>query len=80
MAVGTPVVATNIGNLAEIIDNEKSGILVTPNDEKAIISNITRISSDLAFRSRIVTEAREKAKKFSIENTLNCRIEQIQTP
>ena len=32
MAAGVPVVTTNIGNLSEIIDNEKTGILVTPDD------------------------------------------------
>jgi len=76
MASGTPVVATNIGNLAEIIDNEKSGILVIPDDKKAIASNVTRLSSDLVFRSKIISEAKEKAKQFTIENNLNKLIEQ----
>ncbi|MEK7501446.1 MAG: glycosyltransferase family 4 protein [Patescibacteria group bacterium] len=80
MAVGTPVITTNIGNLAEIIDNERSGILIAPNDEQVIITNIKRLSYDLAFRNRIVVEAKEKVKIFSIENTLNSLIEQMQKP
>lgn len=71
MAAGTPVVTTNIGNLPEIIDNGKSGILVTPNNGKSIISSIVRLSSDKNFRDQIVTEAQKKSLQFSIENTLN---------
>jgi glycosyltransferase involved in cell wall biosynthesis len=77
MAAGTPVIATNIGNLAEIIDNDKNGILIAPNDEKAIVSNIIRLSSNPVLRKNIVVEAKEKAKQFSIENTLNNIIELI---
>ena len=71
MAAGTPVITTNIGNLPEIIHNGKSGILVTPNDEKAIISSIVRLSSDKNFRNQIVAEALKKSLQFSIEETLN---------
>ena len=71
MAAGVPVVTTNIGNLPEIIDSGKSGILVAPNDEETIILSITHLSSDATFRERIIVEARKKSQQFSIENTLN---------
>ncbi|MFH1170788.1 MAG: glycosyltransferase family 4 protein [Candidatus Vogelbacteria bacterium] len=71
MAAGTPVITTNIGNLSEIIDNGKSGILITLNDGKALVSSIEHLSSDKIFREKIITEARKKSQQFSIENTLN---------
>ena len=71
MAAGTPVVTTNIGNLPEIIDDGKSGILVTPNDEQSLISAIRHLSSDKLFREKIITEALRKSRQFSIENTLD---------
>lgn len=71
MVAGTPVVTTNIGNLPEIIDNGKSGILVTPNDGNAIISSIKRLSLDKNLRDKIITKALVKSRQFSIENTLN---------
>lgn len=71
MMIGIPVVTTNIGNLTEIINNGESGILVTPNDEKALIFNIERLLSDKIFREQIITKARKKSQQFSIENTLN---------
>ena len=71
MAIGIPVITTNIGNLSEIIDNGKSGILVTPNDGNSIILNVKRLSSDKNLRDKIITEARRKSQQFSIDNTLN---------
>ena len=69
MAAGVPVITTNVGNLAEIVDDGKSGILVAPNDERAILEAIEKLSNP-AFRESIIREAQEKAKKFSIENTI----------
>ncbi|MDQ5893195.1 MAG: hypothetical protein QG640_206, partial [Patescibacteria group bacterium] len=69
MAAGVPVITTNVGNLAEIVDDGKNGILVAPNDEKAILAAIEKLSHP-AFRESVLREALEKAKKFSIENTI----------
>ena len=71
MAAGTPVVTTNIGNLSEIIDNGKSGILITPNNEKTLIHSIKHLSSNKIFRDRTIIEAQKKSQQFSIENTVD---------
>jgi glycosyltransferase involved in cell wall biosynthesis len=71
MAAGTPVIATNIGNLAEIVNDEGSGLLVAPDDVPAIVSSINRLSSDKGLRARLVAEAKKKAAQFSIERTLD---------
>ena len=71
MAAGTPVITTNIGNLSEIIDSGKSGILVTPDNEEEFIFNIKLISSNKVLRQRIINEALKKSEQFSIQNTLN---------
>ncbi len=71
MHAGTPIVSTNIGNISEIIDDGKEGILVTPNDQNALCGSIEKIIDNDSFRSKIVTQAKEKLKMFSIENTLD---------
>jgi glycosyltransferase involved in cell wall biosynthesis len=68
MAMGTPVITTNIGNLGEIIENGKEGILVTPDDKKAIMEAMENISLN---RNQILEEAKIKSRRFSIENTLD---------
>lgn len=71
MAAGTPVITTNIGNLREIIDDGESGILLDPNDKHAITEAVRRVSEDRELRKKIVHNALEKAKQFSIMNTVN---------
>jgi glycosyltransferase involved in cell wall biosynthesis len=48
MAVGTPVLASNIGALAEIVTDGVNGCLVPPNDSAALASAIARIAADPA--------------------------------
>ena len=71
MHAGVPVITTNIGNLAEIIDNNKEGVLVEPNNKEQILAAIKKISEDDSFRDMIVRNAKEKAKKFSISRTVD---------
>ena len=71
MNAGVPVITTNIGNLAEIIDDDKEGILVEPNNQEQIIAAVKKISEDREFREMIVKNAKEKAKLFSISRTVD---------
>lgn len=46
MRWGIPCIATNIGGIPEIIENDKNGLLIKPGDAKALISAILAISSN----------------------------------
>jgi len=54
MAVGTPVIASRVGNLAEAIDDDFTGRLVTPGDVAEWASALTAIaqSPDIIDRWR----------------------------
>ncbi len=68
-AVGIPVVATHVGGVVDIIDDEKTGLLVAPKDEEAMAKAVIRLHRDQALVKRFVTEAREKLKNhFSLEH------------
>lgn len=71
MNLGVPVVATNIGNLSEIINNGKEGILVEPNNKSQIIEAIKKIENDECFRKTIIDNARKKSQRFSLGNMIN---------
>ena len=45
-AFGKPVIASKVGGLPEIIENGKSGYLVTPGDEKELVDAINRLLRD----------------------------------
>ena len=70
MHLGVPVITTNIGNLKEIVEDGREGILVRPNDEDQILSAIRKIDGDKKFRESIIQNAKVKSEKFSIDKTL----------
>lgn len=53
MACQTPVVATNVGGIPEIVDHESTGILTEPDNPQALAAAIQRVLSDAALRSTI---------------------------
>jgi len=71
MNLGIPVITTNIGNLPEIIDDGREGILIEPNNKEQLIKAIKRLEQDDDYRKEIIKNAKKKAQKFSIENMLN---------
>jgi glycosyltransferase involved in cell wall biosynthesis len=66
MACGKPVIATNVGGPAEIIQDEVDGLLVPPSNPEAIALQITRLIEDRNERRRLGERARETAvNRFS---------------
>ncbi len=64
MAMGVPVVSTNISAIPELIENEVSGLLVPPGNAEALADAMARLLNDGALRSRIAANARRKVKKY----------------
>ena len=66
MACGKPVVATNVGGPAEIIQDRINGILVPPANPEAMAAKIIRLIGDENERRRIGRKAREAVlQRFS---------------
>ena len=66
-----PIITTDVGGNPEIIENNKQGILIKPNDKEAIKSAIVKILQDNNFKQKIIKNAYEKSKQFSIKSTLD---------
>ncbi|MGH7820320.1 MAG: glycosyltransferase family 4 protein, partial [Candidatus Binatia bacterium] len=60
MAVGVPVVASNVAALPEAIVHERTGLLVASEDEAALSAAIVRLLDDRELRERLVRAARER--------------------
>jgi glycosyltransferase involved in cell wall biosynthesis len=69
MAHGIPVVASRVGGLPEMIESNESGWLVTPGDASELATAIERASADREMLLDMGTRARERAKRFSVEET-----------
>jgi L-malate glycosyltransferase len=71
MASGLPIVATRVGGIPELIDNEVTGLLVPPKNQEALGAAIMRLLGDEAFARRLAIAAQERARtKFSFEKLL----------
>src|SRR6185437_14061029 len=57
MGLGTPVIASAIGGLAELICDGKDGMLVEPGDPKALAQAILRLMQDDALRNSLASAA-----------------------
>ncbi|MDQ2686756.1 MAG: glycosyltransferase family 4 protein [Armatimonadota bacterium] len=70
MAAGRPVVATNAGALPEIITDGETGLLVPPDDARAIASAIASLLDNPARAHAIGSAARERVReRFTVART-----------
>ncbi|MCC6795081.1 MAG: glycosyltransferase family 4 protein [Candidatus Hydrogenedentes bacterium] len=74
-AAGTPVVATNVGGIPEVVNETVTGLLVRPRDETGIASAVLSLAADRAQRERIGIAARDHVQKFSLARM----VEKIET-
>src|SRR2546426_6921073 len=71
LAAGLPVVATRIGAILEIIEDEVSGLLVPARDPQALARAILRVLRDQELADRLARAGRERAlTHFSFDRTL----------
>jgi glycosyltransferase involved in cell wall biosynthesis len=63
MLGGTPVVATDVGSVAEAVVQEETGLLVPPGDVPALAGAIRRLLDDDALRGRLASAARARAEE-----------------
>ncbi len=72
MAYEIPSIAFNRGALGEIIENEKSGLLVSGPDVAEICQAVTRILKDQRFAASLGKEGRKRVERnFSAERMVN---------
>ena len=65
-----PIVATDVGGTAEIIDHETSGLLVPVDDVDTLADSIQRMHNDSELRRRLATNAKAAVeRRFSIEQS-----------
>jgi glycosyltransferase involved in cell wall biosynthesis len=58
MAFGIPVICTTVGGIADVIEQDDSGILIPPGNTNELSAAICRILEDGDLRDRLATRAR----------------------
>jgi glycosyltransferase involved in cell wall biosynthesis len=68
MAAGKPVVASSVGGVPELIEDQVTGLLVPPRDPAVLARAISQLLSDRAFARQLAERAREEVKRhFTVE-------------
>lgn len=68
MAIGVPVIATNIAGTGELVEDGKTGILIRPSDANALTEAVVRMVDDYDFRLRAAELGRKKVvEEFDVE-------------
>jgi glycosyltransferase involved in cell wall biosynthesis len=59
MAMGLPVVATNISGIPELVENERTGLLVPPGQPDKLAESMLRMLTDGDLRSRVTAAGKQ---------------------
>jgi len=65
MAAGRPIVASDLPSLREIFENERSALLVTPDDGEQLARGIERLLEDRALGERLAGEGRRRVRSHT---------------
>lgn len=65
MALGLPIISTNVGGLPFLIAHRKDGVLVPPNNVDAFVNEILELKSNHQTIEFITTNARKKVEQYS---------------
>lgn len=72
MASGTAVIASRTGQIVDVVQDGRNGLLVPPGDASAMGIALQRLIDDSALRARLGRQAREDAvRKHSWENYIS---------
>lgn len=63
MAVVVPVVASRVGGIPQAIDNEKTGLLVSPGDYRQMAGAFARLANDWRWASQLARAARSSVEQ-----------------
>lgn len=64
MALGLPVISTNVGGMPFLIAHETDGILVAPNSENEFVKAIKQLIDHPSFANELAINARKKVEQY----------------
>jgi glycosyltransferase involved in cell wall biosynthesis len=67
MALGLPVISTDVGGMPYLIEHNKTGVLVPPNDETVFVNAIYDLISNPEKASSLAKNARKYVEQFDWE-------------
>ena len=75
MALGLPIVSTNVGGLPYLIENGVNGILIPPGDVEAMVDGVCRIVESPEYGRTLALNARTRVEQFDAKIVLEQWVE-----
>ena len=63
MAMGVPVAATRVSAIPELVEDGKTGLLVSPRSPEQLADAVQRLLTDSALRERIIENSRTRVRR-----------------
>lgn len=80
MATGLPVIVTRAGGSEETVEDGVSGLLVPPDDPRALADALVRVASDDALRQRLAAAGRARAvERYTTEQFVDRFVDDVCT-
>jgi len=67
MANETALVATAVGGIPDVVENERTGLLVPRRDPDALARALIRLLTDAPYRRRMARDAHERLQRYTID-------------
>ena len=74
-AAGTPVIASKVGGIPEIIEDGKNGLLVKPQNKDNLIKSIKKLLTNQKLADQLAAGGTKTLAKFTVEKMTNATVE-----
>lgn len=71
MGTGLPIVSTNVGGVSDLIDDEKTGLLCSCDDDD-LFEKMSKLAGSIRLREKLGMNALLTVNKFSSDNMTEC--------
>lgn len=68
LALGLPVIATNIGGIPDIVIHNENGLLISPGNVDDIVNSVLKLSKEPELRQKMIKHGMKTAQEHSIDN------------
>ena len=68
MAMGLPIISTNIGGIPDLVTDNETALLVNDEDYKAMAKKIDYLINNTSEAKRLIANGRNYINRFSEEN------------
>jgi glycosyltransferase involved in cell wall biosynthesis len=71
MALGKPIVATQVGGIPEIVLPGENGFLVPPRDPDKLAEAILKLAAEPSLRDQMGSYGKEHVRNFDVKKTID---------